>query len=189
MKTPKIFGIGFHKTGTTSLALALGELGYTVTGPNEVHNPDIARVALDVARGLVAAHDAFQDNPWPILFRELDREFPGSRFILTLRPTERWIRSVVEHFGEVDTPMRRWIYGVGHPQGNEAIFVERYEQHNREVLAHFADRPADLLTLRITEGEGWAELCAFLGVPAPDRAFPHANTAAERRRHPATSRG
>ena len=30
----KIFCIGFHKTGTKSLGLALGILGYKVTGPN-----------------------------------------------------------------------------------------------------------------------------------------------------------
>jgi hypothetical protein len=33
MKT-KVFGIGFHKTATTSLAKALSYLGYRVTGPN-----------------------------------------------------------------------------------------------------------------------------------------------------------
>jgi UDP-N-acetylmuramate-alanine ligase len=38
----KVFCIGFHKTGTTSLAVALKTLGYRVTGPNGVHDPDIA---------------------------------------------------------------------------------------------------------------------------------------------------
>src|SRR5215472_9937783 len=41
MKT-KVFGIGFHKTATTSLAKALSYLGYRVTGPNWVDNPNPA---------------------------------------------------------------------------------------------------------------------------------------------------
>lgn len=187
MKQPKVFGIGFHKTGTTSLAVALQQFGYTVTGSNEVYNPRIAEEVHDLARRLARTHDAFQDNPWPLLYREMDREFPGSRFILTTRPTDKWIRSVVTHFGTQDTPMRRWIYGVGHPAGNEAIYIERYERHNREVLEYFADRPGDLLVLAITEGEGWEKLCPFLGVPVPNRPFPTANTAQDRSRRQASA--
>ena len=182
MKTPKVFGIGFHKTGTTSLAAALSHLGYKVTGPNEVHNPRIADEAYRASQELAVTHDAFQDNPWPLLYREMDRDHPGSRFILTLRPAEKWIRSVVTHFGMIDTPMRQWIYGVGHPIGNEEIFLARYERHNREVMEYFANRASDLLVLRITEGEGWEKLCPFLGVSVPERPFPRENTAEQRSR-------
>jgi len=171
----KIFGIGFHKTGTTSLAAALAQLGYRVTGEFGVRNPRIAEEALDIAATIVPRFDAFQDNPWPILYRELDRRYPGSRFILTLRPVDEWLASSVNHFGERTTPMREWIYGVGSPLGNEALYRERYQRHNREVREYFRDRPGDLLELRITEGEGWDRLCPFLDKPLPATAFPHAN--------------
>ena len=180
MITPKVFGIGFHKTGTKSLALALRRLGYRVTGSNDVYNPNIARDVQALVRRLVTEYDAFQDNPWPILYRELDRDYPGSKFILTLRPTEKWIGSVARHFGAESTPMRKWIYGVGAPKGNEEIYVERYERHNREVREYFRERPGDLLVLRITEGEGWEKLCPFLGKPVPNMEFPHENRAADR---------
>ncbi len=132
MKT-KVFGIGFHKTATTSLANALSYLGYRVTGPNWVDNPNIAEEVYEMAFDLANRFDAFQDNAWPILYKELDQKFPGSKFILTLRPSNDWIRSVVNHFKERETPMREWIYGVGRPKGNEAIYVTRYERHNREI--------------------------------------------------------
>ncbi len=180
MKSPKVFGIGFHKTATTSLATALRLLGYRVTGPNGVRDPDIARTARPLAFRLAERFDAFQDNPWPILYRELDQRYPGSRFVLTVRPSEEWIRSVVHHFGAETTPMRRWIYGAGAPLGNETAFLARYERHNREVQEHFRDRPADLLVLRITAGEGWERLCPFLGDPVPEAPFPHVNAAAAR---------
>lgn len=180
----KVFGIGFHKTGTKSLASALQQLGYRVTGSNAVHDPLIATRALALACDLAERHDAFQDNPWPMLYREMDSRYPGSRFILTTRPTEKWLRSVVHYFGDRSTPMREWIYGPGHgsPLGNEALYVERYERHNADVRAYFRDRPADLLEIAITEGEGWEKLCPFLGHPVPAAPFPHANKGESRSR-------
>ena len=61
--TPKVFCIGFHKTGTTSLAVALRQLGYRVTGHNGVSDADIAEKVYEMAYGLVEQYDAFQDNP------------------------------------------------------------------------------------------------------------------------------
>ena len=81
--------------------------------------PKIARDVEVLAFEQLDRYDAFQDNPWPLLYRELDERCPGSRFVLTLRPTQDWLDSVVHHFGAKDTPMREWIYGVGHPLGNE----------------------------------------------------------------------
>lgn len=171
----KIFGIGFHKTGTTSLAAALTMLGYRVTGPNGVRDPQIALNALPMALALVPQFDAFQDNPWPILYRELDAAFPGSKYILTVRDPQSWIKSLVGHFGSRSTPMREWIYGAGSPLGHEAAYLARYENHNSDVLQHFAQRQADLLVLDITRGDGWEKLCRFLGCPIPAMAFPHRN--------------
>jgi hypothetical protein len=171
----KIFCIGFHKTGTKSLAAALRQLGYSVTGPNGVWNPNIARDAHRIADKLVKRFDAFQDNPWPLLYKELDRDYPGSRFILSVRSPASWIDSLVRYFGEDESPTRRWIYGVGTPRGNEAVYLERFERHNREVLAHFKDRPDDLLVMDIGQGDGWEKLCPFLGNEIPDTPFPHSN--------------
>lgn len=180
----KIFGIGFHKTGTKSLAEALMHLGYRVTGPNGVRDPHIGSRVFDYVDDLIPRFDAFQDNPWPILFRELDGRFPGSKFILTIREPAAWIQSVVDHFGQHDTPMRSWIYGVGHPQGHEETYLRRYGQHNRDVLAHFRDRPKDLLVMNITAGDGWEKLCPYLGHPLPEILFPHANAADDRSGRP-----
>lgn len=180
MKDPKVIGIGFHKTATTSLKLALESLGYRVTGPNGTDNPRIAEVARDMAFKLLQEYDAAQDNPWPLLFRDVDSWYPGSKFVLTVRATDRWIRSTVGYFGDESTPMREWIYGAGCPKGNEYAYIERYETHNQEVLNYFKDRPADLLVMDITKGDGWEALCPFLGVPVRSEPFPRANAAPPR---------
>jgi hypothetical protein len=181
---PKVFGIGFHKTGTTSLGRALKLLGYRVCGPVGVRDPRIAENAEDLALAEVDRYDAFQDNPWPLLFRILDERYAGSRFVLTLRPPEEWIRSVVTHFGRGSTPMREFIYGRGRgsPRGNEAHYLRTYEDHNRRVLDYFSGREEDLLVLRITEGEGWDRLCPFLDEPVPATPFPAANAKGSRRK-------
>ncbi len=186
---PKVFGIGFHKTGTSSLAQALRDLGYRVGGPNGIHDPNIADNVHEMALTVANQFDAFKDNPWPLLYQEVDDAFPGSRFILTVRPTGDWIDSVVNHFGDETTPMREWIYGVGSPRGNEQTYVDRYERHNREVTEYFRDRDGDLLVLDLANGDGWEQLCPFLGKRVPDVPFPRANTSADRENRVHTSRG
>jgi len=175
---PKVFCIGFHKTGTTSLKGALEVLGYSIKGPSGRGNTDLTANVESIARRLVPKYDAFQDNPWPIIYRFLDREFPGSKFILTVRESDKWIASIVDHFGETETKMRAWIYGPAHadPRGNEKVYVDRYEQHNREVIAYFQDRPGDLLVLDLTAGDAWPKICSFLGQPVPDVPFPWRNS-------------
>ena len=179
----KVFGIGFHKTGTKSLAEALTVLGYRVCGPTTVkRDPDLANNALPNALPLAEQFDAFQDNPWPMLFREMDAHFPGSKFVLTIRPTDEWYRSVLHFFGERETPMRRWIYGdgAGSPVGNEAVYKARYDAHNADVRAYFASRPESLFVLNLPQAN-WADLCAFLGCEAPKNLpYPHKNPGSRR---------
>ncbi len=173
MGRQKVFGIGFHKTGTTTLKTALTTLGYTFAPwfrfEDEIIEADLIERALEIADTV----DAVQDNPWPLLYRDLDRAFPGSKFILTIRDTDEWWVSLLRHFGGKTTEMRTWIYGVGDPRGHEDLYKKRYEAHNAEVLEYFSDRSDDLLVLAITDGEGWDRLCRFLGETSPDVPFPH----------------
>ncbi|MEO1580977.1 MAG: sulfotransferase family protein [Pseudomonadota bacterium] len=186
----KVFCIGFHKTGTSSMTVALRELGYRVTGPNGVHDPDIAENLWSIIEQAVTEYDAFQDNPWPIVFKELDARYPGSKFVLTERDADGWVRSQVKHFGTRTTPMRKMIYGAdaGAPEGNESIYLERYRQHGQEVREYFKDRPDDLLIMDLTAGDGWQALCGFLGHQVPAKPFPRANTAESRRAEPILKR-
>ena len=172
----KVFCVGFHKTGTKSLARALEILGYRVTGPNGARDPQIAERALPMALDIASRYEAFNDNPWAVLFRELDSAFPGSRFILTRRSARSWIASMVRYFGDERTPMREWVYGSGRgsPRGNERAYLARYRRHNEDVVRHFSGRDC-LLTMDLTAGDGWEALCDFLDVPIPDQPFPHLN--------------
>jgi hypothetical protein len=171
----KVFGIGFHKTGTSSLGKALEKLGFTVCGARRDLVEPAVSGDLDALFKVLDEFDACQDNPWPILFKELDEHYPGSKFILIDRDPDEWLRSAIKHFADRDTEMRKWIYGVGHPLDNEEIYLERYNRHNTEVREYFKDRPDDLLIVDWAKGSGWKEICGFLGKEIPSEPFPHAN--------------
>lgn len=175
MKT-KVFCIGFHKTGTSTMDSALTLLGYRVTGPNGVNDEDISKNYIAMGKALVQEFDAFQDNPWPLLYKEMDDLFPGSKFILTMREPESWIKSQVNHFGSISTPMRRFIYGKGSPLGNEQIYIDKYNSHNQEVIEYFRGREDDFLIMDLPSGDGWLKLCRFLGEDIPKVEFPRRNT-------------
>ena len=171
----KIFCIGFQKTGTTSMGSALDILGYRVAGDIGMMDRDIAQKVITKACHIVPNYDAFKDNPWPIIFKDLDKLFPNSKFILTVREPSSWIESVVRHFGSREIPMRKWIYGVGSPLGNEEVYLRRYSEHNSDVLNWFAQRPGDLLVMNLSLGDNWEKLCPFLGREILSQPFPYLN--------------
>lgn len=186
---PKVFGIGFHKTGTTSLGRALRILGYRIQKGFNFNRPG-KRIVIpepvtldkvrDVAFQMVPRYAAFEDNPWPLLFRELDAAFPGSKFILTTRDPQRWIKSASRYFGTKTNGMFELIYG--RPgfciAGNEEFARDRFERHNREVLEHFAGRTHDLLQWKLESEADWPMLCGFLNCPVPRATFPHGKNSA-----------
>lgn len=181
MKSPKVFCIGFQKTGTSSIGLALERLGYRVAGYAQfrdlAHQSGLDQETL-AARGIEVAqnYDAAQDTPWPILYRDLDAAFPGSKFIHVVRDREAWIGSALKDFGDHSNEIHQVIYGCDRPMGNEETWLQRYDRHNAEVVAYFADRPQDFLSLKLEAGEiGWDRICGFLGAPDPGVPWPHAN--------------
>lgn len=186
----KIFGIGFQKTGTSSLNRALSMLGYSAAGGIRINHPKGVSIppplskekVLPVALAHVAEADAFSDNPWPLLYRDLDTAFPDAKFILTVRDPDEWLNSMVRHFGDTPNDVMEWIYGVPYPKGNEARCLRVYAAHNDAVRAYFAARPKDFLEMDLARGDGWLELCTFLKVPVPSVRFPHDNAADERDR-------
>tara|TARA_R110001592_G_scaffold99803_1_gene284013 strand:- start:33 stop:665 length:633 start_codon:yes stop_codon:yes gene_type:complete len=171
----KVFGLGFHKTGTSSLASALYKLGYQVCGQQNVLAEEFITGNIDGFISLAKKYDAFEDDPWYLLYKEMDIEFPGSKFILTDRDVDDWYKSCLNHFYEDTTVIRDFLYGNGAPKGNEEKFKEVYLKHQQNVKEYFANRPDDFLIINLTKGEGWEKICPFLGVEIPEDQIPHAN--------------
>lgn len=178
----RIFGIGLHKTATNSLSKALSILGYESahweSGGwardvwNEMNSP--AFISPTLERFYAAC-----DLPISILFRQLDRSYPGSKFILTMRPEAEWLKSVEAHFSwknpfrwEWDVyPFSNKIHQIvyGRKTFDAETFLARYRRHNAEVIEYFRDRPGDLLLMPYPR---WYDLCKFLGKPIPSVDYP-----------------
>jgi len=176
----KIFGIGLSKTGTTSLAQALGILGYKTKDYPGIENyraGDLSSVDLEV----IDAYDALTDTPIPSFYRELDAKYPGSKFILTVRDRDGWLKSCKKQFterlAEKQTEAHNQLFMdlYGCTMFDEKKFLSGYEKFVSGALEYFRDRPQDLLVINVIGGEGWEKLCPFLGQPVPEIPFPKAN--------------
>jgi hypothetical protein len=172
---PKVFCIGWHKTGTSTLGDALLALGYTVTGARLDLAHSLMDGEIEPALRVAEQFEALQDVPWAALFKELDTEFPNSKFVLTVRGEEEWLNSAKKHFKDRYGKIREWLYGKGVLEGNEKLYLERYRKHYQDVEVYFKDRQDDIIIMDFKQGDGWEKLCAFLDKPIPRKAFPHSN--------------
>lgn len=180
----KVFGIGMPKTGTKTLGDCFQELGFK-------HRSFDMRLAAEAKRGelqnvLAEAekYETFEDWPWFFLYRELDRRFPNSLFVLTLRKdVDAYLTSLKKHHERqgirrkdfVQPPWWDDVFGFPPDQWDYAKSALRYERHNQAVLEYFKDRPQDLLVVSWERGDGWDSLCRFLDKPVPRKPFPHMN--------------
>lgn len=182
-KIPKIFGIGFNKTGTTTLGACLKYFGFRHLGYRRdllvaLRNGDLTRVFQEIDR-----FDSFDDWPYPLMYEDLFKRYGArAKFILTTRQSpEIWLNSLKAHALTTDPEVhsRNLAYGYNYPHGREAEHIAMYETHNAAVKNFFATHSAthQLLCVSWDQGHGWTELCDFLCLPTPDLAFPHVNKA------------
>ena len=173
----KIFGIGLNKTGTKTLGKCFSVLGLSGLSYDMESFEWWCRGEIDRIYEKVADYDAFEDWPWPILFRDLDKRFPGSKFILTRRKNSNiWYASLCRHMRLVaPSKFERVIYGTDQPKKHRKSLLGFYEKHLRETREYFLSRPTDFLEVCWEDGDNWNQLCQFLDLPLPQVTFPHEN--------------
>ena len=175
----KVFCLGFHKTGTTSLETLLQNMEYQVASPYKNWDFSLTRKLeqgdFSELRKMTELFDAFQDAPWFLFYEKFDQWYPGSKFILTIRDSHSWWKSFENYFKYEYKPLFKYIYGFDNPIGHEKAFVERFEKHNQAVLEYFKDRGSDLLVVNISENGALQKTSNFLGRPTSYKIMPHAN--------------
>ena len=178
-RRPRVFGIGLNKTATTSLHEALTVLGY-----ESLHwgGPPVRRAveaALAEGRPLLSGIDARYDAFSDILalsqnYALLDVQYPGSSFVLTVRPVDDWIESRVQHVRRNRRRVEEGTYTGTFLEIDEAGWRREWHTHLDAARTYFAGR-SDFLEIDITEGRGWPPFCALLGVDEPSLPFPWEN--------------
>jgi hypothetical protein len=178
----KVFGIGLSRTGTKSLHRALKSLGYRSEHfPAHLLRTMDGMLTLDIEG--VRHYEAMTDTVTSVFYRQLDEHFPESKFILTVRDVDAWLRSCAAHFAPMDKEppstaadkirMLR-LLAYGRTDFDAASFRTTYLEHIEEVQRYFRGRD-NLLVIDVSEGNAWERLCRFLGVESKGEAFPWAN--------------
>jgi hypothetical protein len=191
----RLIGAGLGRTGTLSLKVALEQLGY---GPC-YHMAEVL-MQIDTAPGLwLQAHDgqpdwnrifdgfsSTVDYPACIFWKQLADYYPDAKVLLSVRDPQSWFESTqASIFGPMMDLLR---------QTPAATFLDRvlFEQfgdrlHDRDSMIDHFNRHTDAVVSAIPANrllvyeakQGWAPLCAFLGVPVPDAPFPRINSREE----------
>ena len=177
--TKKIFGIGLSKTGTTSLYAALHDLGYrsgTFGHLKELGLEDWFRG--DFGYDYLEGFDALTDLPIGSFFPQLDKRYPGSKFILTIRDLDSWLASCERQFAKRPEPLSGFVRDVRMAAYSSAFFNEerfRYTHatHRTNVEWYFLSRSSNLLIFDICGAEAWSKLCNFLDREIPQIPFPN----------------
>jgi len=167
---PRIFCIGLNKTGTKSLARAFELLGLRALHDARRATPAIERAA---EQGLalltwIDDYDCYTDAPFYRWYRQLDEQYPNSRFIFNTREDEAWMQSRIARDRRWNAT-RRQPGEPPRPCDRERLLALKHRRE-AEINTYFAARPQDLLILDLCAGQGWAEICAFLGLPPPRSA-------------------
>lgn len=171
----KIFGIGLPRTGTTSLHNALKLLGI------ESKNFPF-RIYFSIDDPVLSKYNAFIDSPIPFLYRELDKKYPESKFILTTRPLDSWLLSMKWMF-EYGSVKWRWSNNVhkyhkeflGCDSYDREILENKYHKYHEEVVEYFKNREKDILIMDIDINANFQNLCEFLDLPAVNLDYPRSN--------------
>lgn len=202
----KIFCIGSNKTGTTSLEKLFTLFGFSAGNQSAAEILSLDWLTHKNAERIIRycyTANAFQDVPfsYPGLYKELDKAFPNSKFILTVRNNpDEWFESLVRFHtksfsSEITRPPTKddlvnatyrykgYVFDVlsllyEYPATSlydERAYKNHYITDNDEKRSYFKDRPNDFIEINLAVRDDFSRLCDFLDVEANISDFPWLN--------------
>lgn len=173
----KIFVIGFHRTGTRTIASCINESGLNVIHyPNPMHNHQILKdlETPDQPWRILTTCDGMADIVTVPYYKHLDMLYPNSKFILSTRAKKDWQQSVTKHFSKINKnvfgypPIRKKYDEMLH----HLLYGDcRSPEHVWSIhLAHLQDahdyfnKTEKLLALNIFQDASTKRLSEFLGI-------------------------
>jgi len=145
--SPKVFGIGLSRTGTTSLTLGLEKLGYRPYHalPKLVSIDEKYKLTRESDFSLATLNehwanslDALTDIQVTVVYRVLAERYPDARFILTRRNSKQWGESMLKFCKKMESSLMlsQALYDIGlWNQPADGLFVSVYGEwrnHTKE---------------------------------------------------------
>lgn len=174
----KLFVIGLPRTGTTSISVAMLEYDFKVA------HTAFTKHAFELA-------DVVSDAPCFSDYKELDKQFPDSRFVYLDRDVDKWIPSAQMLLKKMEARLDP-VTGVFSPvlkrSFNEVFALTStddphttehleacYLKHKAAVFEYFAGRD-DFFSVNLSHKGSLASLLGFLGLEVKgSEDFPHLN--------------
>jgi hypothetical protein len=186
-KRMKVFGIGLSRTGTKSLTQALNLLGINVVHYQDEQTNFKELMAGNYELSILNEFDGTTAVSVAPYYAQLDQLFPDSKFILTVRNKESWLRSIEAQWSrkpvvyesgdetkaQLNLLVRVAVYGTYVFNKERLSYI--YDLHYKNVIEYFKSRPESLLIIDICDGQGWETLCPFLNLPILEEPFPWKN--------------
>lgn len=198
----KIFGIGYNKTGTTSLC-KIFENNNLLVAPQKPFEYNLESYFYDnyntftnMIKNDYYDFHLFQDVPFslPNFYKILDKEFPNSKFILTVRDDENeWYESLIRFYKKSFINFHKpkiisgYVYeGIifkiltntyGAPKTNpyDEVFLKKsYLTHIKNVKEYF-EYKNNLLILNLKDDKLIDKLESFIGYEFTNKEVPHLN--------------
>jgi hypothetical protein len=165
----KIFQIGFNRCGTLSL-----HYFFEKNGLKSIHY-DYGHIACEIIKNISVNNDKIlgKYEEYDFLcdmeficnwehkyrgvnyafryFKELDRAYPNSKFILNTRSVIKWVSSRSQHMDGEYLNRYKDIYKMDTLSVHKKWMMDWY-RHHYEVIEYFRDRPKDLLVLDLEAG-------------------------------------
>jgi hypothetical protein len=131
-------------------------------------------------------YNSVVDWPTCAFYKDLMKEFPDVKVLLNVRDPEKWYDSMYETIYAIQPVFPWWFPRIVRRLHDEIIWdgsLKGVFEDKEKAVAVYRDYieevkkmvPADRL-LVYDVSQGWAPLCAFLGVPVPiGQPFPYKN--------------
>ncbi len=179
----KIFIIGLPRTATTSVCVALLDLGIKTA------HTAYTQQAMNQAQALA-------DTPIFCDYQALDLQYPQAKFIYLQRNSQLWLASIRQLLtrmyvnlqrtdGGFNPTLKRCYKQIFQPLtleniASDTFLLDCYQRHKQGTLDYFSTRQQDLLLLDVSQQDSYATLVKFLGLSVADansRSFERINIA------------
>jgi hypothetical protein len=179
----KVFQIGFNKCGTRSFAHWFEKCGHRSVHWDRGRLASAMRSNREAGRPLLEGYEDYvlytdMENIHDVRgityayewFADLHRQYPDGKFIMNLRPMDKWIRSRLNHV----TYLQDTMAGLGvDREGALEAWRRHFEGHTQAVRDYFAGHPGAFMFFDI-ENEPIENVCRFLdGLKLDPRRYEH----------------
>lgn len=208
----KVFCISMQRTGTTSVGDFFKNFDYNVARSYDSRRNQWSKSWYDGDFETIfkskefLSYQVFEDDPWwhPEFYKILYHRFPNSKFILFIRDSNSWYKSMVSHsngmtLGNTKTHCKHYRREKDYYEFLEtnknidkneldehdnllelASFEQQYKQiyeiRNKEVIDFFDNKnPKCLFVCNLNDENKWKKLGEFIGINIPENFEIHSN--------------